>query len=189
MGRQGKLDGGFGKQGKEGSVAAMDMVPPRVRAVEVITAFLEGAKLEGGGTIVLVVKLEHAAEVSAALGDPASRLLFSVVQERLASALDRACFVHRLNVDSMVIAAPTDAASYQKVLLSMTVVTALSRPFSIYKTEVNLLHRVGVASTLAGGTPAEELLRKAEAATLEPRPGRPYALHGFTSMANTTRSG
>ena len=184
MGKLGKIDEGSGKHVVVDAVEDMDVMPPRVRAVEVITALLEAAKQRGGKVTVLVVNLLRTAEVKAAVGDNTGRLLLPVVQEDVATTLDQACFVHRLDEDSIVIAAPPDSACQQEVILTLAGLAVPSRPFTVNGARVSVLHRVGGTSARAGEIGAEELLARAEAVARESMPGPEHPRRSFRTVSH-----
>ncbi|HJU83832.1 MAG TPA: EAL domain-containing protein [Holophagaceae bacterium] len=130
-----------------------------------LNQLLHTARVEGRGLALAMVDLDHFTRINETLGRQSGDTLLREVAHRLGSALEELHGLARLGPDHFGIILPgTHAAAEVARMVEERVLSQLTAPFILDRSELRIAARAGVALFPGDGGDAEALLHNAEAA-------------------------
>lgn len=144
---------------------ALTGLPNRTLFQDRLDQFLQSARHEHGGVVVILLDIDRFKQLNGSLGGQVGDALLRLVGERLRAALEQPCVLARVAADTFAVAvaalpAGTDATS----ILRKRIFAPLEAPLTIDGGEVHLSIRAGIAFYPADGQNAETLFICAETA-------------------------
>jgi diguanylate cyclase (GGDEF)-like protein/PAS domain S-box-containing protein len=140
-------------------------LPNRMLLQDRVTQFLQGAKPDAGMTCVIMLDLDHFAQLNDVLGRPAGDAVLTQVARRLAASLTEPYSVARIAGDIFAIAIPGLAqAADAAALLEQQIFGIFDTAFMIDGQALRITARAGLAVYPEDGRDAETLLKHAEVA-------------------------
>jgi diguanylate cyclase (GGDEF)-like protein/PAS domain S-box-containing protein len=116
----------------------------------------------GGSSLLMLLDLDRFKEVNDSLGHAAGDALLVAVAARLKEVLGEQSFIARLGGDEFAVVDPRSTSECEA--LSHRLIAALTAPFTIEETEVNVGVSIGVALLPRDGSTAAQLLGHADLA-------------------------
>jgi diguanylate cyclase (GGDEF)-like protein len=130
-----------------------------------LVQLLHGANVDAPITAVMLINLDHFAQINEAYGRHTGDALLCQIAHRLQAALPEACSVARIGGDTFAIAAPQlRHGAEAEAMLTQRAFARLELPFDLDPHDVRITLRAGIALAPADGADAETLFKHAEAA-------------------------
>ena len=140
-------------------------LPNRMLLQDRVTQFLQGAKPDAGMTCVIMLDLDHFAQLNDALGRHAGDAVLTQVAQRLDASLTEPYSLARIAGDIFAIAIPGLAqAADAATLLEQQIFSTFDSAFIIDGQALRITARAGLAVHPEDGHDAETLLKHAEVA-------------------------
>jgi diguanylate cyclase (GGDEF)-like protein len=140
-------------------------LPNRMLFLDRLSQFLLNPKINGDIAAVIMLDLQHFAQLNDGLGRHAGDAVIGEVAQRLKRVLQEPCSLARISGGTFALAVPelkrgTDAVA----ILEKQVFDAFMRPFVVDGREIRVTARAGIALWPTDGSDADTLFRHAEVA-------------------------
>ena len=143
---------------------ALTNLPNRVLLHSRLGAALDEARREGTGLALFLLDLDRFKEVNDTLGHPVGDALLEVVARRLVSAVRPEDTVARLGGDEFAVLLPDIEHPNDAIEVAGRIKLALSEPFHLEGTLLDVDCSIGIALCPQHGDEAEVLMRRADVA-------------------------
>ena len=143
---------------------ALTNLPNRVLLQSRLAASLDEARREGTGLALFLLDLDRFKEVNDTLGHPVGDALLEVVARRLVGAVRPEDTVARLGGDEFAVLLPDIEHPNDAIEVAGRIKMALSEPFHLEGTLLDVDCSIGIALCPQHGDEAEVLMRRADVA-------------------------